>query len=137
MAEAELGHLDIRLTMDNSEFNKAVRGVSDDVKDVRKDFRLLEAEIKNTEKTEEGFSDSLKKLNNVLDSQKKNVKELETAYKRQAEKFGENSKQAKVMGDALRNAKIDMERTRTAISRTTKELDKLREAIKNYEGAVT
>ena len=128
MAEAELGHLDIRLTMDNSDFNKAVRGVSEDVKDVRKDFRLLEAELKNVEKTEEGLSDSLKKLNKVLDDQKKNVKELETAYERQVQQYGKNSKEAKRMADALRTAKIDMEKTRTAINRTTKELDKLKEA---------
>ena len=136
MAEQELGQLDIRLSMDNSEFNKAVRGVTDSVKDVRKDFKLLEAELKNVEKTDEGLSDSLKKLNRVLDDQKDNVKQLEKAYERQVEQYGKNSKEAKRMADALRTAKIDMERTRTAIGRTTSELEKLRRATEEAgEGA--
>ena len=128
MAQEELGHLDIRLSMDNSDFNKAVKGVTDSVKDVRKDFKLLEAELKNVEKTEEGLSDGLRKLNQVLDTQKGNVKELEKAYERQVEQYGKNSKEARRMGDALRESRIDMERTRTTINRTTGELERLRQA---------
>jgi phage-related minor tail protein len=127
MAEQELGQLDIRLSMDNSDFNKAVRGVTDSVKDVRKDFRLLEAELRNVEKTEEGLSDGLRRLNGVLDSQKDNVKQLEKAYERQVQQFGENSREARRMNDALREARIDMERTRTTIGRTNTELERLRE----------
>lgn len=120
--------IDLAISMETKEFNKALRGVRDNLTESRKDFRLLEAELRNVEKTEEGLGDAVKKLERLLESQKSSVAELERAYESQKNQLPANSRELRQLGDTLRNARMDMERTRTSINGFSRELDSIGES---------
>ncbi|ODG93738.1 hypothetical protein BED47_00790 [Gottfriedia luciferensis] len=118
--------IDLALRMETKEFNKALKEVKGNLTESRKDFRLLDAELKNVEKSEEGLKDAIRRLDSVLENQKDTVKELERAYESQKNQLPANSKELKHLADTLRNAKIDMERTKTSVNRFNRELDDIK-----------
>ena len=112
----------------NSEFNKGIREMGQQVTSLNKEFRLQQEQMKLSASSTEKLEASLTKLNKEYDIAKQKTEYVAKALEEVKRTTGENSKETQTWTNKLLDAKRNEEYLKNAITQTTQALEKEKQA---------
>ncbi len=121
---SEVGNLVAKVSMDQTGFQQGITKLNRELKVVQSEFKAAAAGLGDFGKGTEGLKLRAESLNKQLDIQRKQVQELESAYKKSVEVKGADAKATQNLEIRLNNAKAQMATTEAALRKTTAELEK-------------
>ena len=112
----------------NTEFNKGIREMGQQVTTLNKEFRLQQEQMKLSASSTEKLEANLTKLNKEYDIAKQKTEYVAKALEEVKRTTGENSKETQTWTNKLLDAKRNEEYLKNAIAQTTQALEREKQA---------
>lgn len=126
--KSSASEIKVKYTIVNSEFNKAIKAMEGEIKNLDKAFKLQKEEMKLTATESEKLSAALEHLKQKQALAKEKVEQTKKALDNAKKTFGENSKEAQNWSNKLIDAKKNEAYLANQISETNKKLEQAKNA---------
>ena len=133
MATRTIG-TDIVLTGEK-QFNDAMKGVNNNLKNLRTDMAVLSSEFDSNAESMESLTAKEKLLSESVAQHQAKVDALNAMYKRQVDLNGENSAKADEYKQKLNQATVALNKEKAALDKTTEAIKKNAKAMKDAASA--
>ena len=116
--------IEVTYSLNNSEFNKSLSKMRDEVTTLNKEFNLQKEEMRLTSSESEKLSAQMDKLKKEYQIQEKVVEETNAGYQNAVELLGENSKEAEIWNRKLIDSQTKLQKLENTITTTNTAYEK-------------
>ncbi|WP_188453801.1 phage tail tape measure protein [Virgibacillus oceani] len=120
----------------NKDFNKGMNEMRDESKRLNKEFKLQQAQMRDTATATEKLEAKIEYLGKEYDITRRKIKSTEEQLEKAKETYGENSNEANKLSNKLLDLRISEQKLENSINYSRKEIDKQgQEMVETSEGA--
>ena len=126
-----------RIGMDGeAEFRKSLQNINQQLKTLGSEMKAVTSAFDAGDSSEEKLAAQTGVLNRQIDAQEKKLQQLQKGLDASAQKYGENDTRTLKWAQAVNNATADLNRMRSQLSQTEREMDDLGDATKDAADAM-
>ena len=126
-----------RIGMDGeAEFRKSLQNINQQLKTLGSEMKAVTSAFDAGDSSEEKLAAQTGVLNRQIDAQEKKLQQLQKGLDASAQKYGENDTRTLKWAQAVNNATADLNRMRSQLSQTEREIDDLGDATKDAADAM-
>lgn len=133
---AEVGNLAVRLSLDNTQFEKSIASMNRTLQAVGQEIRGLQNKGKDWGASLDGLKQKQDAYSRLLEGQQTKVRKLAAEYEKAKQETGEHSAQTEKLAVQLNKAAAEMNRTETELSQLTAELKKQEAEMKKSQSTL-
>ena len=120
-----------------SEYKKALKDISSNLKLVSSELKLTNTEFSNGDKSLKQTKTSYENMNKTMQEQKTKVSELRETLSKMEKEYGSNNEKVKAFKTQLNNAENQLKQMEDATDKSTKELKEMKEGFEDAgQGAI-
>lgn len=120
-----------------SDYRKALRQITSNLKEVSSEMKLTNAQFKNGDGSLKSAKTSYSNMSNTIQQQKEKIKELRSALPALEKEYGANSDKVRTFKTQLNNAETQLVKMESETNKSTKELKNMQSGFEDAgSGAV-